>query len=337
MMRLGTRSRGDTTGAPVRWATWPRRTLWPTRDGWWCLAAAVGLGFAAMNTGNNLLYLLVSMLLGLIVVSGILSEQSMRHLRFTPVVPDEVFAGWPALIGVRVGNAKRWRSSYSLTVEAGGAFAWVPRLPPGADQLVTWETVFAARGRQRFPQLRIATRFPFGLFVKAGTLAVDAEVIVFPVVRAIDPDARRQLAAGGASVRRRGRGVDLYNLREYRPGDEPRLVHWRSSAKTGALMVRELEADTAADARIVLERAGEDAARVEAGLSEAASLAVHLLRAGGAVELSGPGVHVPLGRGREHRLRILTALALFDANEAPRASAIRRSARQLREISVRLG
>ena len=56
----------------------PPRTIWPTREGWWLLFAAVGLGFAAMNTGNNLLYLLVSMLLGLIVVSGVLSERSMR-------------------------------------------------------------------------------------------------------------------------------------------------------------------------------------------------------------------------------------------------------------------
>ena len=261
----------------------------------------------------------------------------MRHLRFVPVTPDEVFAGRPALIGIRIGNRKRWRASYSLTVEAGGASAWVPRLPPGADQLVSWEAAFATRGRQPFPQLRIATRFPFGLFVKAGTLAVDAEVVVFPAVRAIEPEARRQLAAGGASVRRRGRGVDLYNLREYRPGDEPRLVHWRSSAKTGALVVRELEADTAADTRIVLGRAGEDSERVEAGLSDAASLAVHLLRAGGAVELCGPGVHVPPGRGREHRQRILTALALFDAKEAARASAVRRSPRRMREIPVALG
>ena len=52
----------------------PRRTITPTRDGWWCLLVAVGLGVAAINTGNNLLYLLVSALLALIVVSGILSE-----------------------------------------------------------------------------------------------------------------------------------------------------------------------------------------------------------------------------------------------------------------------
>jgi uncharacterized protein (DUF58 family) len=298
------------------------------------LAATIGLGFAAMTSGNNLLYLLVSMLLGLIVVSGILSEQSVRRLRFAAVTPDDLFAGRPALVGVRLGNRKRWRASYSLTLEVKGVGAYVPRLPPGAEQLVTWETAFAARGRQAFPHVVVATRFPFGLFFKSGTVEIDAHVIVYPTVRPVDADARRQLAAGGASVRRRGRGVDLYNLRDYRAGDEPRMIHWRSSAKTGGLVVRELEADTSVDTRLVLDGAGRDAARLEAGLSEAASLAVHLLRQGGAVELSGRGVHVPLGRGREQRRRILTALALFDAADAARAPSVPRSARHLREIRV---
>ena len=65
----------------------PRRTIWPTRDGWWCLLVVIGIGVAAINTGNNLLYLLVSLLLSLIVVSGVLSEQSMRGLRLEADVP----------------------------------------------------------------------------------------------------------------------------------------------------------------------------------------------------------------------------------------------------------
>ena len=56
----------------------PRRTIWPTRDGYWSLFVVTGLGVAAINTGNNLLYLLDSLLFGLIVVSGVLSEMVMR-------------------------------------------------------------------------------------------------------------------------------------------------------------------------------------------------------------------------------------------------------------------
>jgi uncharacterized protein (DUF58 family) len=322
-----------------RWSGWPSRTLWPTRDGWWCLAAAVALGFAAMNTGNNLLYLLVSMLLGLIVVSGVLSEQSMRRLRFVALAPDDIQACRPALLGLRIANGKRWRASYSLTIEVRAdvprAVTYVPRLAAGGEQLVSWDATFPSRGRHRFPRVRVATRFPFALFVKAGDVAFDVEIVVYPALRPLDASARQRVAGGTAAARRRGRGVELHHLRDYRPGDEPRLIHWRSSAKTGTLLVREVEAETALDVRIVLDGMPVAGERLEAALSEAASLAVHVLSAGGAVELAGPGVHVPLAAGRGQRRRVLTALALFDARVTG-GRAERVPSRGVREIRVPL-
>ena len=98
------------------------------------------------------------------------------------------------------------------------------------------------------------------------------------------------------------------------------MIHWRSSAKTGALVVRELEAETALDTRLVLVGDGaRDPARFEAALSEAASLAAHLTRADAAVELIGPGLHVPAGRGRAHLRRLLGALALYEPAAATAA------------------
>src|SRR3989337_3817656 len=103
----------------------PPRTIRPTKEGWWFLFATLGLGFAAINTGNNLLYLLLSMLLGTIVVSGILSEQCLRRHRIYRAAPRETFAGTPAAVGCLLYNSKRILASYSLTVElpapTGGA------------------------------------------------------------------------------------------------------------------------------------------------------------------------------------------------------------------------
>jgi uncharacterized protein (DUF58 family) len=290
----------------------------PTRDGWWCLGAALGLGFAAMNTGNNLLYLMTALLLALIIVSGVLSERSRRGLRLSALVPDEIYAGRPVALGARLENRKRRRTSYSLALETTGQRLYVERLPAGEARLLTWETTLDRRGRQRLPGVRVTTRFPFGLFLKSSRLLLDHEVVVFPAVRPLPAPWRRRLAAGGARpVRRRGRGHDLYNLRDYRAGDDRRLIHWRSSAKTGTLVVRELEAETALDTRLVLVGDGRrDAGRLEAALSEAASLAAHLTRTGAAVELVGPGVHVPPGHGRAHLRRVLTALALYESSAA---------------------
>jgi uncharacterized protein (DUF58 family) len=316
----------------------PRRTIRPTRDGWWCLAAAVALGFAAMNTANNLLYLMASLLLGLIIVSGMLSEQSMRGLRLLAVVPEEIYAGRAALIGARVANRKRWLASYSVALETGGQRLYLERLPAGEERLVTWEARFDTRGRHRLAGLRVTTRFPFGLFVKAGRLVLDDEVLVFPAVRPLEAAWRRRLTGAGTRPRRRrGRGDDVYNLRDYRAGDDPRLIHWRSTAKTGALVVRELEAETAVDTRIVLVGDGtRDPARLETALSEAASIAAQVIAAGAAVEVVGPGVHVPAGRGRAHLRRALTALALYEPGHG--AGARRRApSSAVADIEVALG
>jgi uncharacterized protein (DUF58 family) len=306
----------------------PRRTIWPTRDGWWCLFAAVGLGVAAVNTGNNLLYLLSSMLLGLVVVSGILSEAVMRGLRLAAILPAEIHAEQPALVAATVANRKRWVTSYSITLEVFGPGGKVereialPRIEAGAERVVSWETVLPRRGRHRLAGLRVTTRFPFGVFLKAGRLMLDEEVLVFPAVRPGVAHLLTQLGgSGSASTRRRGRGSDLHNLRDYLPGDDPRLIHWRSSAKAGGITVREFEAETTIDTRIVLEAGGGDPERVEDGISEAASLAVHLLRAGAQVELAAPGLRLPLARGRAHERRLLAALALYEPPASGRALA----------------
>jgi uncharacterized protein (DUF58 family) len=323
----------------------PRRTIWPTRDGWWCLFVVIGLGVAAINTSNNLLYLLVSLLLSLIVVSGVLSEQSMRGLRLDADAPEEIYAGAPALFGAVLANRKRWLTSYSIALElltprGPTRFIYLPRLEAGRDRLLTWEEILPARGRQRLAGVRLTTRFPFGLFLKASRVMLDREVLVFPAVRPISPESLlRLVGAGTSTVRRRGRGHDLYNLRAYRAGDDPRLIHWRSSAKVESLLVREMEAETTEDTRVVLSGRGErNAARLEAALSEAASIASYLARAGAGVELTGAGLFVPLGRGVGQARRILAELALYDPR-APGAGAAEPDAggwRSLREVRVDL-
>jgi uncharacterized protein (DUF58 family) len=319
------------------WAAAPQIT----RDGWLYSLVTLGLAIAGLNTGNNLVYLLVSMLLGVILVSGSLSRQSMRGLRLTPLLPEEVYAGRPAISGAVLRNRKRRLASYAIRVEMpgpapGGRTLHVPRLGPGAERQLTWQVTLPRRGRHRLPAVWITTRFPFGLFERREQAASEAEVLVFPAVDPVPPERlRRHGGPGQVATRRRGRGDDLYNLRPYRAGDDPRLIHWRSSAKTPELMVRELAEDAARDVRLILTGdARRDAPRFERALSEAASLAVHFLRAGVGVELRGPDLEVPLGRGRHQEHRILTALALYEPGTAPGADPP--AVRSLHEVRVGL-
>ena len=326
-----------------RWSLWrPRRTIRPTREGWWCLAVAVALGVTAMNTGNNLLYLLESMVLALIVVSGMLSEQSVRGVRVVPVLPDEVYAGAPCSVAARVINTKRHRPSFSVALERPGTGerrTYLARLGAGEERLVSWQEILPRRGRHRLGGVRLVTRFPFGLFVKASRSTGAEDVLVFP--RRIPPPLSLLRQAGGmgsAPARRRGRGHDLHDLRAYRSDDDPRLIHWRVSARIGALTTREFEAETAQDACIVLHGDGRtDAERLEQALAEAAAVVTALVARGARVGLVGPGVDIPPGQGRMHARRLLTALALFEPGGAMPAGTSARTARRVRTILVELG
>jgi uncharacterized protein (DUF58 family) len=280
-----------------------------------------------------------------------LSDLTIRKLRVTVTLPDAIHASQPALVAVEFANRKRWLASYSLALEAldqppplrrsrfarwrprrtlddwlrliglkdrrglGTArrLAYVPRLSAGRERVVGWEVTLPMRGRRRLPRLRATTGFPFGLFVKTGPpLFFDQEILVYPAVHAVSRRDMIDATGGESAARRRGRGHDLYNLRPYRAGDEPHLIHWPTTAKSGNLMVRELEEDTAEDTRIVLTgTGGVGGPHLERALSEAASLAVHLLRRGTGVELAGAAGLIPLKQGRGQEQRILAALALY--------------------------
>lgn len=301
----------------------PRRTIHPTREGWWCLFVAIGLGFAAVNSGNNLLFLLESLLLALIIVSGVLSEQCLRGVRVSALAPAEVFAGEPATVGATLVNAKRLPAR-SLAVETadGGRVIPVRWLKPGGERVLAWEHTFPRRGRHRLPGLRVTTCFPFGLFVKAGRAQDARAVVVFPAPTPLAAAPVLAAATGQAadSRRRRGRSQEVHDLRPYRSGDDPRLIHWRVSARTGVTTVRELEAPATADVRIVLRGSGaRHADRLERALGQAAALTLHFAARGAAVALGGPGLGVPPGRGREHTRRILEALALYEPAPTPPA------------------
>src|SRR5256714_11857315 len=170
---------------PARTPTpaWKRRLSFAGL-GRWYTALPIGIGLAAINTGNNLLFLVLGLLLASIVVSGILSEQSLKGVRLERRLPSGATAGQPALIGLLARNGKPRTPSFSLELrEKGGDVAgrgFLVLLPAQQAAEVAYRFIPQRRGRHRFEQLEIATRAPFGLFEKSRPLDAPAELIVFP-------------------------------------------------------------------------------------------------------------------------------------------------------------
>jgi uncharacterized protein (DUF58 family) len=320
---------GASSGSPTPRVRpyWLPRTIRPTREGVWFVAGTLAVGLAANNTGNNLLYLILAMLLSFLIISGILSEQALRRVRLHRALPRRLFAGVPAGFLVWLENGKTRMASYALHLEeadpSGGPAArhFVPRLDPGGRQPWQYALTFPRRGRHQLPGLILWTGFPFGLFQKLGRPVQRQAVLVFPAVRALAPaEVPAALEAGARARQRRGPGSTLHDIRPYRPGDDPRRIHWRTSARTGDLVLKVTAEEDRPRVRLLVEdpAAGWSAEQVEAALSRAASLAAWAIRAGMAVEVVTAEGGTGFGEDDAHLDRMLTRLALYRVPPAPR-------------------
>ncbi len=298
---------------------------------------AVGVGVGAINTGNNLLYLLLGWALSFIIASGVLSERNLRRLVVHRRPPPRVFAGQPFLMEISVENAKQKLASYSIEIEdllSGRPLdkkCYFLKIPPGKTQRTSYRHTFARRGQYRLDGFRVATKFPFGLFRKSRDVEEIGDVLVYPAITAMPRPAPQARQVGDAMAERLGRRGEFFGLREWREGDDRRDVHWRSTARTGRTMVREYEDELTRRAVVVLDNALPDdvlaAANAddvepadqelldafERAVSLAASLASAYLEAGWSVQLVARGEDVAMGAGRPQLARILRALALVPA------------------------
>ncbi len=294
-------------------AVWGVR-LRTTRGGALFAAGAVAIGLAAINTGSNLLYLLVGAMMGFIAVSGWLSERVIWGVEVKAIPPRGVTVGAPARVAYEIRNRNERTPIYALGLEpAKGSGAFAPMIRPGHAVVVRTERTFPRRGVVPLETVRVRTSFPFGLFVKERTVRVKGEVVVWPrrdrtvrdpMVGAVGRRARSELGAGDAGARGEFRG-----LREYRPGDDPRDVHWRSTARLGEPLVREYEQDSAPATWICLELAGPPGEGAEAVVELAASLVDRAVKRGERVALVTPDVEIQPAPGRRQLERILDALA----------------------------
>lgn len=286
-----------------------RRRLSFTREGKLFVFVTFALGFAAVNTGTNLMYLVFGFMLSLIILSGVLSEHVLRNLRIERRLPTRAFAGEPTLIEISVVNQKERMVSYSVEIcdqaasSSNDRRCYFLKIPPRTEQNASYRRVVAQRGLVQFKGFRVATRFPFALFEKWRELAGEGELLVYPALTPysfVEGAAREEGDQAGSS---RGRGTETRELREYRSGDELRSIHWRRTAAIGKPVVREFEREAAAVLSILLDNqrpraasAGWDEA-FECNVSRAAYVAERALSRGYSVEICARGSRSPLLSG----------------------------------------
>ena len=312
-----------------------------TRAGMVYMAITLVIGIASINTGNNLLYIVVAALLSAILVSGVASAVVLRHLELDVHLPEHVFAGRPMLARLLLQNLSGWLPSFSIRVvpskrKAVKRWRWeaytlgLPRNRPpesqwvrvpdrrlrrvveNPDKPILQQTVyfpflaagqelradlemnFPTRGCYREKDFGLATRFPFAFLTKTRRIALAREVIVYPPV---EPPQEffevLPMVTGEFAAFVRGRGYDLYRIREYMPEDSARHVDWKATARTGALKVREFSREDERKLRIVFDNPLPgvlDTSRYERAVHLAASLGWHFHHEDVEISYVAPGL-----------------------------------------------
>ncbi|HXX31414.1 MAG TPA: DUF58 domain-containing protein [Myxococcaceae bacterium] len=304
---------GRTALATVRRWLRPPRTLRVTRAGRTYLVLTLGIGLGALNTGNNLLYLVLGIQLATIVASGILSELSLRGLQLRRLGVEAAHAGEPFVY--RWGVSRRRGTSFALSfAEAHPALsgsATLALLRPGAEVVVRGLLTAPRRGPYPLNGVRVTTTFPLGLFSKGRLLEISGELLVYP--RRVPAPAVVAPRPGGAGDRpaprfRRDGDGDTAGVRPLRDGEDARRVHWLKSAHGGQLLRVERDAEEARTVTLRLDVFAPGPA-LEWGCEQVAARARALLAGGFDVGLEAGPEQLAPDHGPLHERRLLRALA----------------------------
>lgn len=305
-----------------------------TREGMVYIGGVFLLALAALNTGNNLVFLILAAMLAGILMSGILSSIVLSGNTLELELPEHIFAGQPGLALVKLRNEKETMPSFSLRVVGDDKknarpilsepvyFPFIPRKSSARQRV---ELMFPRRGVYRQDAFGIRTRFPFGFLEKTRRVESPIEVVVYPSVAPTEEFYEiLPMVSGEMESIQRGRGHDLYSIRDYETSDSARFVDWKATARTSELKVREFTREDERQVVLVLDpflHAGEDGRpagpelleKFERAVSFCACLAWHFYELNAEMEFRTDRAISPMGPAAENIYVILRELAVVEA------------------------
>jgi uncharacterized protein (DUF58 family) len=316
-----------------------------TREGAVYLAMIVVITVAALNTGNNLLFIILSCLLAGILASGVMSRIVLQGLELELSLPDHLFAGQPVLARLRLENRKQFSPTFSVTVSGRADLrpkrgrrplptapailiqdVYVPYLPRRSSTSPDVMLTFPKRGNYSQESFRVSTRFPFGFIRKTRSIPCGREVLVLPSVQPTEKffEVLPRLGAELDSYLK-GHSHDLYAIRDYQQSDSARLVDWKATARVRQLKVREFTREDDRRLRLVFDpwvpdTNPETLESFEKTVTLCACLAWYFYETGATISFATDGFETPMSPAGQILYPILEKLALVVPVPAPAPS-----------------
>jgi len=325
---------------------WPRMTSRGSQfrvpvEGIIYLAIMFVLFVAAILSRSNLLLLVYCVMAGSFIVNGWLTYAMLRGTRMGRELPRRVMAGETLMVTLTLENRNSrlsaWLMTLHDTIEHENVIlrpeVLFVRVPPQSLRVGTYRLRPLARGRYQFTYLNAITRFPLGMVQRGLGGEARDELLVYPRLGHLRPRAQYVLqhSAELASHSHHRNGTfqdEIHRIREFRPGDDRRMIHWRTSARMNELMVCEYHECRDRDLVILVDAwwpvrpLPQEKQQFERGLQFAATLCMNYLRMSRqsslAVYLRG---RKPLDwhgdSGTQHTDALLDAFALLEPDSSP--------------------
>ncbi len=273
-----------------------------TLAGYLLVALTLALALAAVNTGNNLLYLVTATFLALMTVSGLFSWFNLRGVRVQLEPPKEIFAATPTPFRVDL-KGPLWPCLF-LTLKTPYGKTALPFLKRRKTTEL-WLT-FPSRGSYRLESLELSSGYPLGFFRRARFIPFNLEVLVYPCPLSgpIKEEGVETEEGRAREAFRRGEPEDWAGLEPYREGAPLSRLAWKSLARWGKPQLKTFEAPSYGELWLDLR-----GLRSEREISFATQRILEALQAGQKVGLRLPKKTIPPGSGPSHRKILLEALA----------------------------
>lgn len=214
-----------------------------TKAGWLYIILTIFLGFSAVNTANNLMYLVVSALLGFMAISGLFGKRNLSKIDIDMELPEEIYANTGIPVRITLINNRRFLPAFLLKVRLLNDEVLFPFVDARAAEPKYMNIFFPERGRSRIGDIHLCSVFPFNFFVRCKKLDKVFESVVFPQAKKCELPGlfeKAGRARGEKSTDKAGYEAEMISLRDYIKGDPLKYIHWKASAKTGRLKTKEL-------------------------------------------------------------------------------------------------
>jgi len=267
---------------------------------------------AAVNTGNNLVYLIVSMLLGGMAASGLFGKRNLSSIDVDLQFPQEVYANRAFAVKVCLKNGRSRLPVFLMRVKVGAEDVLFPLVDPKAESSAFLPFSFGRRGTHTVDAIYLESRFPFNFFIRSRKVRRAFEVLVFPEPLKCDMTYLRDEERGvrdESAAKGRGDGPDLVTIREYRPGDPLKHVNWKASAKTNSLKTTQFSA--LSEQPVVIDFDKVTIRHLEEKISCITFMVLHLLKKNTPVGLRLGQRSFRPGLSDAHKFGIMKELALY--------------------------